>query len=189
MTVTPGEANGPRRLNTERLRLRQIRAADAEDMFAFKGDPLVTTCYGQMPHRNVEETMAWILQRVPSRDVDDAILWAITLKEDGRVIGECCLWNIDRDLRCAEVGYELHPDYWRRGLATEAIQAVLKYGFEEVGLEVIEAKPLVRNASSVGLLRKLGFKESARRRMDPKDGAEEQFHLDLSKGVFSDQKR
>ena len=145
-------------LTTERLRLRQMRPDDAQAVFAFKSDPHVTRCYGQEPHLTDAETMAWIQKRMIDYGSRDCMFWVLTPKDDDIAIGECCFWNFAADLKCAEIGYELHRDHWNAGLMSEALAAVLKFGFEELGLHRIEANPLAGNERSQSLLLNLGFR-------------------------------
>ncbi len=147
----------PATLVTNRLRLRQIQIADAEALYAVKSDPEVTSRYGQEPHRSVDETHAWVQRCLADYERHEAIVWAITLKDDEKAIGECCLWNFDPNFHFAELGYELHPAHWHNGLMTEALSAILTYGFGDLGLHRIEADPLAANRPSQELLLKLGF--------------------------------
>jgi RimJ/RimL family protein N-acetyltransferase len=148
----------PATLTTDRLRLRPLQRADAASLFAVKSDPEVTGRYGQEPHRSLDETHAWVQRSLGDLERHEAIVWAITLKEEGQAIGECCLWHFDPDFHYAELGYEMHPAYWHNGLMTEALSAVLTYGFVELGLHRVEADPLAANKPSQELLLKLGFK-------------------------------
>jgi [ribosomal protein S5]-alanine N-acetyltransferase len=144
-------------LTTNRLCLRQMRIDDTDAVFAFKSDPKVTSCYGQDPHRTKEESKAWLQQRITDIGCRDALFWVLTLKEEDVAIGECCFWNFDPDFKCAEIGYELNSGYWNRGLMTEALTAVLNFGFDEMEGHRIEANPLMTNEGSKRLLLKLGF--------------------------------
>ena len=83
--------------------------------------------------------------------------WAIEHKEDNRVIGKLTLFNYSEQNRRAEIGYLLHPGYWRGGLATEACTALLDLCFGALDLHRMEADADVDNAPSIGLLEKLGF--------------------------------
>ncbi len=145
-------------LSTERLSLRQMNPDDAEAVFTFKSDPSVTVCYGQEPHRTIEESRAWLQRRMDDYVIRDSIFWVLTLKDDDVAIGECCIWNFDSSFKCAEIGYELHARYWNKGLMAEALKAVLAYGFLEMGLHRIEASPFAGNIRSQNLLSKLGFR-------------------------------
>lgn len=144
-------------LETHRLRLRPVLESDAQALFAIKSDLDVTRQYGQEPHQAVEDTLRWILRLQADYEMRVALFWAITLKGDDAVIGAGGFWNFDPGFHCAEIGYELHPADQGQGIMTEALSAVLAFGFNELGLHRIEANPLADNAASRGLLFKLGF--------------------------------
>ena len=72
----------------------------------------------------------------------------------GKVIGKIGLWSMP------EVGYILHPDYWRRGFASEALAAVIAHGFHTLGLPQITADVDPANTASRAMLRKFGFVET-----------------------------
>lgn len=144
-------------LTTERLVLRQVRAEDSPTVFAFKGNPDVTTQYAREPHASLDQTSDWLQRVQESNAQSDDFMWAVTLKSEERLIGTCLLWNVDLKAQCGELGYELHPDYGRRGMMSEAVAAVVAFGFNELGLHRIEANTFAKNASSTRLLEKLGF--------------------------------
>jgi ribosomal-protein-alanine N-acetyltransferase len=167
----------------DRLCLRQIQMADSKQIYAFKSDPEVTLCYGQEPHRSIEETSDWVQRGLSSIARREAFMWVITLKDGGNVIGECCFWNIDPDHHCAEIGYELHPTYWHQGIMSEALSAILDYGLIDLGLHRIESIPLKKNKASHDLLSKLGFKHEGtlRERLCFRDHHEDQLYFGLLK--------
>lgn len=145
-------------LKTNRLCICPIRLTDAEALFKVKSDPKVTNNYGREPHLSIDETIAWIQRTLADYERHETMMWVIKLKEEDIVIGECCFWNFDADLHYAEIGYELYRSQWNKGIMTEALKAVLSYGFVDLGLNRIEATPLAINPSSQHLLIKLGFK-------------------------------
>lgn len=146
-------------LETLRLRLRPMVMEDAEAMHAFKSDPAATRLFAQDPQTDIEKTHSWIRTGLEGQRDGTSVTWAITLRESGTVIGECCLWNIDRDSKHAELGYELLRSYWGRGMMNEALQAVLGHGFSTMDLNRIEANPLGINLASQKVLVRLGFKK------------------------------
>src|SRR5664279_1171552 len=119
-------------LATTRLVLRQIQSTDAQAFFALRCDLEVTRRFGQEPHQSIDDTHAW-LQRIQGYYARrESIFWCLTFKGQDTVIGACCFWNFDPGFRCAEVGYELHPIYWQQGIMTEAVSAIVTYGFTEL---------------------------------------------------------
>ena len=75
------------------------------------------------------------------------------------MVGTCVFNGLDADNRRAEIGYDLLPAYWRQGIATEALQAILLYAFEDMELNRVEAVTSPDNVASRALLKKLGFAE------------------------------
>ena len=144
-------------LTTDRLRLREIRATDAETLFSLKSDPEVTTSYGQEPHRSLEDTKAWIQRLRDAYTRRDGLAWCVTFKEQDLALGTCLFYNFDTDFKCGELGYELMRVHWRKGIMGEALPAAITFAFNELGLHRIEANPLEHNASSASLIVKLGF--------------------------------
>lgn len=144
-------------LATDRLILRQIQSTDADAFFAMRSDVEITSRFGQEPHLTLDDTLAWLRRIQGNFGQREGIFWCITRKGDDTVIGACCFWNFDPSFHCVELGYELYRPYWRQGIITEAASAVLSYGFNELGLNRIEADPLAENTPSVGVLHKLGF--------------------------------
>jgi ribosomal-protein-alanine N-acetyltransferase len=144
-------------LTTNRLHLRQIRPTDAEALFAIMSDQEVMEFYGQEPHQSIDDTRALIQRLQDLYDRRETIFWGITLKGEDTVIGSCTFFHFGPDFHYAETGYDLHRAYWRQGIMTEAMSAILTYGFTELGLHRIEADVAPENTRSKSLLLKLGF--------------------------------
>ena len=141
------------RLETERLILRQIRASDANALFAFFSDEEVSS----KRHRSVEESQAFIQQLQHWYQAHENIEWGITRKSDDLLIGTCGFYAFDEGFHRAETGYELHKACWRQGIMSEALTAILTFAFTTMELHRIEAIVDEGNERSQGLLRKLGF--------------------------------
>ncbi len=155
--MTP-EAHVPSTLMTRRLRIRPLEVADAEALFVLKSDPSVTACYGQDPHPSVERTREWVSRNVEEQQRGEVLHWVLELRDEGEIIGACCLWNFNDSRTCAEIGYELRPEFWRQGLMTEALSAIIDHAFGSLRFHRLEAVPLASNRASIGLLLKLGFR-------------------------------
>ena len=145
-------------LETERLRLRRVTEADESAWLAALRSPgaldYLIDFEGVPDDRLVSDIIVWA-QRIFAEQ--SGIRWAITLKPDPKMIGSCGFHLYERRHRRAEVGYELHSDYWRRGIMTEALAAVLRFCFDELCLHRVEADVVEGNAASAALLNKLGF--------------------------------
>lgn len=64
---------------------------------------------------------------------------------------------VDREANAAEVGYELASQFWRQGIMSEALRAILNYGFEMEGVQLVIAEVMLENVASKRLMEKLGF--------------------------------
>jgi ribosomal-protein-alanine N-acetyltransferase len=142
-------------IETENLILREILPDDAEAIFRIFSDDEVTRYYDLSTYTTIEQAYELIDFFDESFELERAIRWGITRKSDGLLVGTCgYVWL--RTYR-GEIGYELARPYWRQGIMTEAVDAIVDFGFRELGLNRIEALTMVDNAASVALLRKVGF--------------------------------
>lgn len=163
-------------LETRRLLLRELHPMDAEAIFDIRGDALVTRYNGGMPYESLHQAARLINEIQQDYRDQRALRWGITLKEDGdRVIGMCGFnYWIRRDYR-ASIGYDLARAYWGRGIMTEAVRGVIRFGFEYMGLNRIEADADIHNLASHRVLEKAGFQREGIQR--------EQF---FERGMFGD---
>lgn len=90
--------------------------------------------------------------------------WVITMKDDGKPIGTIGFHKWSRISHRAEVGFDLTPGYWGKGLMTEALSEVVRYGFMMMGLNRIEALIYVENERSLRLVERLGFQQEGKLR-------------------------
>ena len=144
-------------LETPRLRLRAPRPEDAAALFAVFSDEEVVRYYGVLPHRSVAESAALIRRHAEWYAAQRAIRWAITRRGEDVFLGSCGFHRFDEESRRTELGYELGRVHWRQGIASEAVRALLAFGFERLGLHRIEAGVDDDNEPSKRFLLKLGF--------------------------------
>lgn len=90
---------------------------------------------------------------------DDGIYFAIADKETNRMIGSIGLSGYNRYHNRIEISYDLAEEFWRRGITTRAIKFIVKYGFEKIGANRIEAFVSTKNIPSEHLLLKCGFEK------------------------------
>ena len=107
--------------------------------------------------KSIEDARAFIDKINTGVADNEWLYWAITLKNDNKLIGTICFWNIVSEENKAEIGYVLHPAMQDRGLMQEATTRVIEYGFENIKLGSIEAVLHPGNAKSVTLLKKNAF--------------------------------
>jgi ribosomal-protein-alanine N-acetyltransferase len=141
-------------LETERLRLRTFRPSDLDDLFELYRDPQIRRYFpdGTRTYEQTREELEWFSRGAPYS------LWATELKEDGAFVGRCGLlpWTIEgRDE--VEVAYMIGKPWQRRGLATEAACALVRHGFESLGLERIIALIDPAHAESIAVARRAGL--------------------------------
>jgi ribosomal-protein-alanine N-acetyltransferase len=161
-------------LRTPRLILRELVAEDAEAVFAVRSDYEVTRLNTGEPLERVEQAAALIRAIGAAYFEQSELRWGITLKGKNIVIGMCGYnYWVRRDYRAC-VGYDLGRLYWGQGLMTEAMRAVVRFGFERMTLNRVEADASAENIGSIRVLEKLGFQqEGVEREQYYEDG---QFH-------------
>jgi RimJ/RimL family protein N-acetyltransferase len=153
-------------LETERLVLRELHPADAASVAERAGDRQVARFLIAVPSPYpVSLATRWIAGRIAWWPQARGITLAIARREDpGLLLGTVSLRRFLRDRR-AELGYWLGADAWGSGYATEAADAMIEFGFRELGLERIYAQVLEGNEPSCRVLEKLGMmNEGIRRR-------------------------
>jgi RimJ/RimL family protein N-acetyltransferase len=161
--VQPGASLAFPRIETARLRLRAFRLADAQALQRLAGDRQVAE--GTLLPHPYEGGMAraWIWDQALAYAAGTGIDFAIEVAEDGTLAGALGL-VIDRVGACAKLGYWLGRAHWGRGYATEAVRAVLGYGFAVLELERIWAPRFRWNAASARVLEKAGLAQEGSRR-------------------------
>ena len=150
-------------LTTDRVVLRELEPSDAADVFVWRSDPVVQK-YNSEPMREVAQAAALIDELRGDFAAERAIEWAVTLPRDGRAIGLFGFVSWQRCHHRANIGYDLRRDHWGRGIATAALDAILRFGFERMGLHRVEATTIADNHGSVRLLGRLGFQREGLRR-------------------------
>ena len=137
--------------------LRETRASDAEAIFRIFSDPAVTRYHNQETFARREEALEVVRCRAELFRNGWGIRWGIARKEDDLLIGACGFNNWTGAWSHAEIGYELGSPWWRQGIMTEALSAILCYGFEQLHLNRVHALVMPENTASIRLLETLGF--------------------------------
>ncbi|WP_449536417.1 GNAT family N-acetyltransferase [Ferdinandcohnia sp. Marseille-Q9671] len=144
-------------IETDRLILRQITKDDAESILVYLSNKDVMKHYGLEPFTSIDEALDEVSWYQSIFEKKTGIRWGITLKEEGTVIGSCGFLNIAQQHSRSEVGFELSKEYWGKGIASEALEAVITYGFEQLNLQRIQALIEPPNTSSQRLVESKGF--------------------------------
>ena len=148
-------------LQTERLVLRRMTLTDTADYFLLRSNvdamkhickPLQTTL------QEAEELIYKVNEMIND---NDGIGWAVCFKEDNRMIGTVSFHKIDKANYRAEIGYMLLPVFWRKGIISEAVNAIIDYGFNVLRFHSIEAHIDPTNSGSEKVLEKCHFVKEA----------------------------
>lgn len=137
---------------TDRLILRRARMDDLADVHAMLSRPEAMRYWSTPEHETLEESRKWLAGMVAGAPGEDDFL----IERQGRVIGKAGAWSLP------EVGFLLHPDHWGKGLAHEAMVAVITHLFATHDVQELTAEADPRNVASLRLLRRLGFVETGR---------------------------
>lgn len=144
-------------LITRRLKLRQLSFEDDHQIFKIRGDADIAKYLDRPICTDIEEARHFISKIVKGINTNEWFYWAVTLLNNPQLIGTICLWNFSLEKTKADLGYELMTEYQGKGYMSEAIKAVIDFGFNRLRLSEIEAEVDPANLSSVKLLEKFNF--------------------------------
>lgn len=148
-------------LETERLLLRRVDSNDINEIFTLRSNP-ETMKYIPRPLLKTDEDALEHIAIIDSKiDSNEGINWAITLKDNPKLIGIIGHYRIKPEYYRAELGYMLLPEYHRKGIVSEAVREVVKYGFQVMNLHSLEAVIDPKNHASAKVLEKNGFVKEA----------------------------
>lgn len=148
-------------LKTQRLILRPWRPSDLEDLYAYASVDGVGQMAGWKPHASLEESRVRLDRFIARKS-------AFALEHHGRAIGSVTIEFYNEaqfpelaDKQCRQIGFVLSKDYWGQGLTPEAVREVVRYLFEEVGLDAILCGHFLTNVQSRRVQEKCGFRHYA----------------------------
>lgn len=148
-------------IETERLLLRRIDSNDVKEVFALRSNPETMKYIPRPLVTTDEEALAHIAMIESKIQTNEGINWAITFKGNLKLIGIIGHYRIKPEHYRAEIGYMILPEFNGMGIVTEAVQKVVKYGFEIMNLHSIEAVIDPENLGSAKVLEKNNFKKEA----------------------------
>jgi RimJ/RimL family protein N-acetyltransferase len=153
----------PPTIDLDGARLRPLREADADALYDYLRDPVVTelTAYPVVSRPMVEAMIERSLCRWASGELSK---WGLALRHDDRVVGTCGFNESSAVHRWAELAYDLAPALWGKGLMRQAVTAVLQWAYREEQLHRVHAYVRVDNRRSERLLERLGFVREGRLR-------------------------
>ena len=156
------EHKGTVTIETPRLILRRFTLADADAMFRnWANDSEVTKYLTWPPHGSLEVTKAVLADWVSSYEKDCYYQWAITLKENGDEPIGSLFADCDDRIEKAHIGYCIGKAWWRKGIMSESLQAVMDFLFDEVGCNRVDSRHDANNPNSGKVMAKCGMKLEA----------------------------
>jgi ribosomal-protein-alanine N-acetyltransferase len=148
-------------INTKRLYLRKIEQSDINEIFLLRSDPVVMKYIDRPPAKSLDDAYIFLKSIADLEIKREAVTWAITIKDDPKLIGTICYWNIKKEHYRAEAGYVLLPQFHGKGIMQEALTAVLDYGFNVMKLHSVEANVNPNNEASIKILERNKFLREA----------------------------
>jgi len=146
-------------LLTDRLLLRDFNKDDWPNVLAYQSDPQYLRYY-HWTQRTSEDVCSFVNKFIEQQKEDPRIKFqlAMILRSENKLIGNGGIRQNNHDATEAEIGYEIDPNYWGNGYATETANALLKFGFQELKLHRISSYCIADNKASAHVLEKIGMK-------------------------------
>jgi len=148
-------------LETERLVLRRVVNNDLKEVIALRSNPETMKYIPRPLVKTDQDGLDHIAMINDKIEANEGINWAITLKDNPQLIGLIGHYRMKPEHHRSEIGYMILPEFIGKGIVTEAIKAVVKYGFETMKLHSIEAVIDPENLASAKVLEKNGFVKEA----------------------------
>jgi Acetyltransferases, including N-acetylases of ribosomal proteins len=144
-------------LETDRLLLRKLRMEDEQDLFEYCSDEHVSKYTVWYSHRTLDDTRMYLDAVMGKYNRHEVAPWGVEEKESGKLIGTTGFVHWDTKHARAELGYALSRSCWNKGYMTEAVRAVIAFGFEQMGVVRIEARCHLENWGSAKVMEKSGL--------------------------------
>jgi ribosomal-protein-alanine N-acetyltransferase len=145
-------------IESERLKLRELSMDDVDDIYGYASIPEVSTFLLWYPHKSKQDSIDFINFAKNMFEKDISIIWGIELKEEKKLIGIFDLRTAQIINGCVEIGYVISSTYWNKGYISEAIKVIIKFCFEELKLNRVEAHCDEENLGSARVMEKAGMK-------------------------------
>ncbi len=144
-------------IEAQRLILRRFELSDSAAVQRLAGDRAIAATTLRIPHPyEYGDAMRWIGEHKERFEKGQEVVFAIVKQASAELVGAAGL-TINREFNSAELGYWIGKDYWGQGYCTEAARAVVRYGFEQLGLNRIHAHHLASNPASGRVMAKVGM--------------------------------
>lgn len=144
-------------IETKNLLLRRLGSNDLNEIFAIRSNPKIAEFLDRPLCKSTEEALQFINKISDGVKNNAVFYWAITNKNSPGLLGTICLWNFSEKRPVAEVGFEMLPSFQGKGIMSEALEGVIHFGFNKIGLISIEGVVHKNNLRSLRLLEKFKF--------------------------------
>jgi ribosomal-protein-alanine N-acetyltransferase len=155
------------KIKTKRLVLREVKKSDVKALFEDMNNIKISSCLLGVPHPfELNDAKEWVkhCKKIAKQKSRTEYIFAITFKNEDKMIGEIILSDIDHDQKKTELAYWLSESHWKKGIISEAIKSVIDFAFNSLNLNRIEISAFVENKASNNLAKKLGFKYEGTKR-------------------------
>jgi len=150
---------GTKELETKRLVLRRLTINDTAAVFYnWANDDEVTHYLSWPTHTDMNIISNVLLDWIENYAKNDFYQWAIVLKEINEPIGTISVVDKNDDIKMVTIGYCIGKKWWNKGITSEALNAIIKFFFDEVGINRIEARHDPNNQNSGKVMAKCGMK-------------------------------
>ncbi len=143
-------------MKSERFILRQLSIADENEIFRLRSENEVLKYIDIQRAKTIDDARKFI-NKIISASNNVWHYWAISFKNNSKLIGTICLWNISENSTKAEIGFMLLPEFHGKGIMQEVIPEIISFGFECLKLKIIIGEASPDNIKSIKLLEKFGF--------------------------------
>lgn len=147
------------KLETERFILRKGIVDDCKDIFALYSDEKVVKYLPLTLFASVDDALDELNWYDKIFKEQTGLRWVIEEAKTKKVIGTCGYLNYEKEHNRIEIGYDLNPEHWGKGIMQEALRKIIHFAFTSMGINKIEAKIEPENNSSIRLLEKLNFSQ------------------------------
>lgn len=147
-------------LTTERLTLRQLATSDDGEIFVLRSDIKVNKYLDRPISNSIDDARRFINTVNGNIERSESLYWAITLTGINALVGTVCLFGFSIDNSSCEIGFEILPDFQGQGIMKEAVEKVISYAFNIIGVNEIEAYVHKDNQKSINLLEEHSFRRT-----------------------------
>ena len=146
------------KIETKRFILRKFTKNDVNDLYEYASDDEVTRFLSWDTYKSIDMASDYIEKILQKYSKNEIAPWGIEWKENSKLIGSIDFVQYDRKNFSAEIGYVLNKEYWNKGIMTEALKEIVKFGFDKMNLMRIEARLDSKNVASERVMQKNGLK-------------------------------